>query len=291
MNKLKNDVENLIEKRIKANEFELKHARITPFNEDYPFSSYGIYFFCGKMGSGKTHNVLQHILIMERMFKSPYYDKIIYSSTSGKLDKTVAALKQDVESEIDFVNDKQLMSYLQKYIKRKEKYYAMVKFVLEKKMNDGLKKIIDKHKFYDIHKGEKEINLSKLFTYMISKIHEYGFKTYPSMTLLILDDYAGHPLLKSVDSPLNLLLTKTRHYNLTAVVMVQSWRFIHLNFKRLATDIIIFKGFSEKDFQLMIEQTPNSVDWEELWEQYKNLPSNHSFMTLHINANKITFTE
>jgi hypothetical protein len=291
MEKLQTDVDNLIEKRIKSNEFELKHARIMPFKEDYPFFSNGIYFFAGKMGSGKTHNVIKHLLLTERMFSRPYYDLIIYSSTSGKLDKTVEALKQDVNSEITFVSDKDLMGFLKKHIKQKEKFYAMCKFILYEKPNEIINKIVAKHKFYDIQKGEKTIHLSKLFSYMISKISDYGFKTYPSMTLLILDDFAGHPLLKSVDSPLNLLLTKTRHYNLTAILMVQSWRFIHLNFKRLCTDIVIFKGFSELDFRTMIEQTPNSVDWKELWDQYKNLPSEHSYMTLHINAGKITFDE
>jgi hypothetical protein len=139
----------LIDKRLKANEFELKHGNIQPFHPDYLFSTNGIYFLCGKMGTGKSFNVLKHILITERMFKQPYYDLIIFSATSGKLDNTVASLKQDVSTNIEFVCDKQLMPYLYKHMKDKSKYYAMVKFIINEEPNEEMLKIIQKHKMFD----------------------------------------------------------------------------------------------------------------------------------------------
>jgi hypothetical protein len=64
------------------------------------------------------------------MFKHPYYDFIIFSAISGKHDKTVASLKQDVTTNVEFVNDKQLMPYLTKHLKWKSKFYTMVKFII-----------------------------------------------------------------------------------------------------------------------------------------------------------------
>ena len=104
-----------------------------------------------------------------------------------------------------------------------------------------------------------------------------------------MDDFAGHPLLKDVNSPLAKLLTKTRHYHLTAILAVQSWRFVNLNFKRLCSDIVIWRGFSMEDFKHMIEQTQSNVDWKTLWEKYKELPSNHSNLQLNIAADTMSF--
>jgi hypothetical protein len=119
--KASNEVEKLIDKRLKANEFELKHPKIQLFHPDYLFSTNDIYFLCGKMDTCKSFNVVKHILITERMFKQTYYDLIIFSATSGKLDNTVASLKQDVSTNIEFVSDKQLMPYLNKHLKDKSK--------------------------------------------------------------------------------------------------------------------------------------------------------------------------
>jgi len=107
--------------------------------------------------------------------------------------------------------------------------------------------------------------------------------------LLIMDDFAGHPLLSKVESPLARMLTKTRHYNITAILAVQTWRFVNLNFERLCTDIVIWKGFSEEDFKNMITQTPNDRNWRELWTEYSSLPSPHSHLRLHINASTLSF--
>jgi hypothetical protein len=74
-------------------------------------------FFCGKMGTGKSYSIMKHILLMERLFKTPYYDLIIYTSTSNSMDKTVESLKQDVQTDILHVPDTDLMKFLQKYIK------------------------------------------------------------------------------------------------------------------------------------------------------------------------------
>jgi hypothetical protein len=143
------------------------------------------------------------------MFKQPYYDTIIFSATTWKLDNTVSSVKQDVSSNIEFVKDAAFVSNLTKHLKNKAKYYVMVKFILNEEPNEEILKIIQKRNMYNQMtpsvtkhgRPKHELDLRRVFTYIIDKFAKYNFKTYPSFRLLILDDFAGHPLLKAIDSP------------------------------------------------------------------------------------------
>ena len=48
------NVDNILDTQAKANRTDLNNALIIPFSVDYPFSTNGVYFYVGKMGSGKT---------------------------------------------------------------------------------------------------------------------------------------------------------------------------------------------------------------------------------------------
>ena len=284
-------VNNTLAKQISKNKKDIDYASIKPFSEEYPFSTNGIYLFCGKMGSGKTYTILKHLLVMDKLYGEPYYDQIIFSSTSGTLDKTVEAIKDVIQTPIEYVKDFQLMDYLQKRIKEKMKFYGLVKFINTdgQVLTDEMTHIIEKHKLKKMVAGRWIVDMKRVAMYLIDKMDQWGFKGYPVYDCIVLDDFAGHPLLKKPDSPLNRMLTKTRHYHITAILGIQTWRFVHLNFKRLCTDILIWKGFSMEDFEAMIKQTPNQVNWKELWEQYSQLQNPHDFLALHITAGKIDF--
>lgn len=71
-----------------------------PFNNDYPFCANCVYFFCGKMGSGKTYGVIRNIMITDRLSKEPYYDQIIVSATSGSMDSTANTFMKNFKSKI-----------------------------------------------------------------------------------------------------------------------------------------------------------------------------------------------
>ena len=285
------EVNHTLADQIKKNKNDIDHASIQPFSDDYPFSSNGIYLFCGKMGSGKTYTILKHLLVMDKLFGKPYYDQIIFSSTSGTLDKTVEAVKDSIETPIEYVKDYDLMDYLQKRIREKMKFYGIVKYIETngEKETDEMKDIIEKHHLVKWYKGEWVVDMKKVAMYLIDKLDKWGFQGYPVYDIIVLDDFAGHPLLKKPDSPLNRMLTKTRHYHITAILGIQTWRFVHLNFKRLCTDILIWKGFSMEDFESMIKQTPNQHNWKELWQQYSAFQDPHDYMALHITAGKIEF--
>lgn len=86
-------------------------------------------------------------MITERLFKHPYYQKIIFCSSSGKMDKTAETLNKQIQSRIDYVKERELMSYLKRHLRRKIKYYAIVKYVLSrmKETNDEMRRLIEKH--------------------------------------------------------------------------------------------------------------------------------------------------
>ncbi len=290
---MKKAVDDVIAKELRKNSRSLSAATIRPISDDWQFSTNGVYFLCGKMGSGKTYTIIRHILMTERLsHQSGFcYDLIVFTSTSGSMDKTVCALGSKIKTPVMYVKDDQLVSFLTKHIKNKMKYYALMEYVHEGKDSDELKRIVEKYSMYRLYKGKRVYDDKKIAMYLMRCIERYGFKQIPSNTLLVMDDFAGHPLLKDVNSPLARMLTKTRHYHLTAILAVQTWRFVNLNFKRLCTDIVIWKGYSEEDFKNMIRQTPNDKNWKELWQQYKSLTDAHSNMALHITSGNVLFNE
>lgn len=274
-------VEQLIKTTLQKNQRDIEMALIRPLSPDYPFSSNGIYFLIGKMGAGKSYFIWRHIMITERLFKQPYYSKIIFCSTSGKLDKTAEVLSKNVKTEITHIKEDELMDYLTRHLRRKLKYYAMVKHVLSrmKEANEEMLRLISKHSLEDI---EDRI------VYIANKLMQYQTSSYPYNTLLIMDDAAASPLLKNGNSELCRLLTKTRHYNLTCIIAVQTLRFVHLNVKRLATDIIMYSGFSREDFTSMLKQTPNNLD-DSVVDEYLQHTDIHDRFVLNITANKHYF--
>ena len=274
-------VEKTIKETLLKNQRDIKMALIKPLSPEYPFSSNGIYFLIGKMGAGKSFFIWRHIMITEKLFKKPYYSKIIFCSTSGKLDKTAEVLSKNVKTNIEYIKEDDLMDYLKRHLRRKLKYYALVKHVLSrmKEVNEEMARLINKHSLDEI---EDRI------VYIANKLVKYQTASYPYNTLLILDDAAASPLLKNGNSELCRLLTKTRHYNLTCIIAVQTLRFVHLNVKRLATDIIMYSGFSRDDFESMLKQTPNNLP-SSIVDEYLQHTDIHDRFILNITANQHHF--
>lgn len=275
-------VENILKQALQKNKKELESALIRPLSDEWPFSTNGVYFFVGKMGSGKSYSIWKHILVCENLFDHPVYTEIIYCSTSGKMDKTAEAFSKKVKTPIKYVDADNLMSMINKHLKRKNKFYSMARFVLSrmKQADDEVKRLIIKHNMTDI---------LKVVQYTASKMAQYGFNDYPFNTLLVLDDFAGNVLLMRQTSPLVQMMTKTRHYNITVIIVAQTIRFIPLNVKRLCTDMIVFSKFSDEDFKAMLEQTPNNLNVKQTLSEYKTLTGNHDHFILNITADRHWF--
>ena len=174
------------------------------------------------------------------------------------------------------------MSVLQKHLKRKIKYYALVKHILSKmkETSDEMRRLIEKHHLTD---------LQDKIIYIASKLCKYGTASYPFNTLIILDDCAGSDLLKNGNSEFIKLLTKTRHYNITCIMAFQTIRFVHINAKRMATDIICYSGYSEEDFTSLLQQTNNNLNTKATVQEYLQHREPHDKFIMNITANKYYF--
>lgn len=303
-------VDRIIDQVITKNKKELDMASIKPLTPDYPFSSNGLYIFIGKMGSGKSYAIIKHMLMSENMFEQPYYSTIVYCSTSGALDKTVASFMDLFKTPVVNIKDTELMEWLQRHIKRKIKFYSFMKYLNSKckKIDETLQHSIDKHNLkklvpvpeapkgltrqtpifiendtrYDPKPNVEIPNKKKICKYIARKLIKYNAKQYPQNILLVLDDFAGNALIRRPDSPLCKLLTKTRHYNITAIFAVQTPKFILKNLKRMATDVKIWKGLSEEDFYALMKELTHTFDTDEMWGIYHALKDNHSCLTLNL---------
>lgn len=276
------NVEREIQKAMRKNQKDIEMALIKPLSPDYPFSTNGIYFLIGKPGAGKSYWIWSHIMITEKLFKKPYYNKIIFCSTSGKMDKTAEALHKSIKTPIQYVKEDELMPILRKHLKRKVKYYALVKHVLSKMKdtNEEMERLIEKHSLQDI---------DDRIVYIANKLVQYNTSSYPYNTLIILDDCAGSDLFKNGNSEFIRLLTKTRHYNITCIMAFQTIRFVHINAKRMATDIICYSGYSEEDITSLLQQTNNNLNTKDAVHQYLQHREPHDKLVLNITADKYYF--
>ena len=129
VNRIIDNVDSIMSKQIKRNQDIINNSKIEPLTDDYQYATNGVYFLCAKMGGGKTYFIMKHIMITERLFNQPYYDTIVFTSTSGTLDKTVSSMESQIQTPINYVSDVELMPYIEKHLKNKMKFYAVMEFI------------------------------------------------------------------------------------------------------------------------------------------------------------------
>jgi hypothetical protein len=277
-----NQIDKLFEKETKKHSEELEHAQIKPIHPQFPFAQNGICAMIAMMGSGKSYNYTKFVAKQEVLFDDPFYELVCICSTSAKFDKTVETFKPLItKSKLVVIADSDLLEFLNLYMKRMQKYNAMVKFV-----NDGLKdppeeiqEMIEKHR---LHKKEK------LVEYISKKFTKYGWKSHPHRMLLILDDFASHPLLRSKESEMCRLLKKLRHFYINVIICVQTCKSIPKDIKRLVSDVVLFPGLSRDDFYELIDEGPfGHFDKKPLFEEYRKLENPHDMFKIHVAAKKV----
>ena len=286
------EVNDTISKTVKKNKEELDMALIKPLKPNYQFSSNGLYLYIGKMGSGKTLEIIKHILITDKISGSDdkskdcntYYNLIVFCSTSQGLDKTVQTFLPKIKTPVAFVPDTSILGFLKRHIRRKKKYYAIVSFINSelKKTNEEMKRIFAKHGLQ---------NRGKKLKYIAQKLLKYNCTNYPLNLLLVLDDFANHPLMRKPDSELVRIITKGRHYNITSILAVQTTKFVVKNCKRMCSDVVLWKGLSEDDWIDLMRELPHSFDSKQLWEEYHNLQNPHDHLEMHVYANSYKFVK
>ena len=283
-------IDELFEKIQTKNKFDLENAMIKPVHEKYPLAQNGIVGLIAPPGSGKSFTYLKLAAQQEQLFNEPFFELIVICSTSNKFDKTVEAYKDVIQkSKLVALKDSDLLSWLNKYMRRILKYNAMMKFIQSdfKEENEEMTRILNKHRFKQNGK-QTEKQKYEMIKYIANKLSKYGWRTFPHRCLLILDDFASHPLVRSKETEMSRLLKKLRHFNINVMICVQTSKSISKDIKRICTDFILFPGLSETDFiDLMKESMAGKFDRKELWNQYHALTNQHDSFRIHIYANKV----
>ena len=288
-------VDELFNKIKEQHKEELGYAELKPIDDKFPFAQNGICAMIAPVGSGKSYNYLKIMAKQENMFNEPFFELIVICSTSAKFDKTVITFKEAIKkSKIVPVKDSDLLEYLNEYMNRIFIYNTIMRFVNDglkwNKMDEEMKDLIIKHT--GIHRFNSEKSITKAIQWITNTLKEFGWKTYPHRCLLVLDDYASHPLLRSKETELSRLLKKLRHFNINVIICVQTVKSIPKDLKRGLSDLIIFPGISQEDFlDLMKEVNTNFIDNKTLWESYRKILNQHSTMTLHLNAKRVIVSE
>lgn len=283
-------IDELFEKIQSKNKVELENAMIKPVHEKYPLAQNGIVGLIAPPGSGKSFTYLKLAAQQEQLFNEPFFELIVICSTSNKFDKTVEAYKDVIKkSKIVALKDSDLLAWLNKYMRRILKYNAIMKYIQSdfKDENEEMTRILNKHRFKQNGK-QTEKQKYEMVKYIANKLSKYGWKTFPHRCLLILDDFASHPLVRSKETEMSRLLKKLRHFNINVMICVQTSKSISKDIKRICTDFILFPGLSETDFaDLMKESMAGKFDRKELWNQYHALTNQHDSFRIHIYANKV----
>jgi hypothetical protein len=255
----------------------------------------------------------------DRIAKGRYYSLIAYCSTSGHLDQTVqtnldAAI---IKTPLVQVKDDKLLAFLARHLKRKKKYYSMIKYLKKNMITETLQHSVDKHnlKFWkydnkkkipsevhDLLSGpysndvrgaymKEVVNKPKLTSWILNKIKQYGVKKTVLPLLVVLDDFAGHKLIERKETPLAKIMTMCRHYSCTFIIAVQTPKYVIKNIRRQATDVVIWLGLNQEDFFELFKEIAYSYGVDALWAQYKELKTQTSHLILNIKAHQFRFVE
>lgn len=282
-----NDIDKSISQYLKQNKDSLQAAKITPIHEQYPYAQNGIMVMIATMGSGKSFNYMRNMALQEQLSHDPYFETIAICSPSTGFDKTIQSLKGLIsKSKLVHINDNDLLGWLHKYIKRVRKYDAFNELILNQHMTQEMKRLIDKH-----IRSTKNKSLH-IIQYVANKLSQYNWKLIPHRGMLILDDFASHPLLRSKETDLSRILLTLRHLLLNVCICVQTAKAIPKSIKRVVNDFALFPGISKDDFyQLVDESRLSSLGTaDQLWQQYHTIKDPQTMIVYHITANKICIT-
>jgi hypothetical protein len=102
----------------------LEAGKVAPIHPYYPYSNVGLMLFVGKMGSGKTNDVLKHLMMTDSLGPngSPFYSKIVYSGSVSEDDETYTTFKKALKTPIIQVPPNKLMEFLNEHLRVKKKY-------------------------------------------------------------------------------------------------------------------------------------------------------------------------
>uniref|UniRef100_UPI0034E9771E hypothetical protein n=1 Tax=Klebsiella pneumoniae TaxID=573 RepID=UPI0034E9771E len=73
------------------------------------------------------------------------------------------------------------------------------------------------------------------------------------------------------------------------IMAIQTLRFVHINAKRMATDIICYSGYSEEDFTSLLQQTNNNLNIKKTVKEYLQHRDIHDKFVMNLIAGRYYF--
>lgn len=284
------EIDKLMEKNSRLNKFILDNAKIEPIHEKYMWSSNGIYIDIAVPGSGKSYLKMKMLMQQENLSELPYYELAVYCSTSNGFDETVLTHKDSIKkTKLVFVKDTELLDWLNRYLRRMLKYNSIMKYLMSnnKEITEEMERVFVKHGLKP--NSQKPKDKGNILRFISKKLINYNWSTYPHRCFLVLDDFASHPLVRSKESEMSRLLKKLRHFNITVAIIVQTAVSIPREIKRMATDLVLFKGINEEDFKELFKVIPSTWNAKKIWEKYRTFKNQKDKLILHLSAGKIVF--
>ena len=267
----------------------LENAKIKPIHPKFLFAQNGICAFIAGMGAGKTYRCLKLVARSEVLFNQPFFETVVFCSTSGEFDVTSNTFKEAIKyTDIINVKDENLMEFLDEYINKVKMYNTLMNFV-KSGLKDKNESILQLFKENGLLNRRGEVDILRMITFISNKLTEIGWKTHPHRLLLVLEDFASHPLLKRKEDPLSRFLKKLRHFHINVIICVQTTKSIPLDLKRNLSDCIVFPGISEEDFKELVRQSTIGKlgNQDELWNQYSKIKVAQTMIIYHVVGNKV----
>ncbi len=287
-------INKVFDKLAKENEEELSQAYITPIDPEYQFSENGIWALIAPMGAGKTRLYLNLITGQQYLSGGPFFEEAVICSTSGKFDVTLKTFVAKItKTKLTMIKDEDLLSWIDDYLEKESRYDAMMSFIDSEfqKPNEEMTDLIVQNRLYSKYNprtGAIVLDHEKCIQFLARELGKIGWNSYPHRVLLVLDDFASHPLLKSKEFPLPRTLKKLRHYKVTVVICVQTTMSLVRDIKRICSDYVLFPGIGEEDFNNFIkDSTASKFGRKALWAKYQTIKNDHDLMCIYVKAGKV----
>lgn len=238
----------------------------------YPVDNF-VYYIVASRGSGKTTLVINALL---KLYLNQF-NRIYWISPTAKLDVKTQILK---ESEI-LTPNKSLIRLMNKLQRQRSKEILSDPNEME---------------IIDINEVERRMTdndfIEELTPELMSDIVEqqrfitenYG-KQYADRILMILDDSIDSKIINS--KAFKDLILRGRHYNISNIIISQSYRLLPKYIRTNANFISLFETGNRKEMEILYEENHNSLDrktWEEIYKMCVNEP--YGFLSINYNNPK-----
>ncbi len=244
-----NQIDRLISSAININKEQVEQELIRPIYKGIPIYYNSLNIYCGNQGSGKTYSCCSDIVKIT--FVAEDFHMLIYISKSGTPhDPTFESIKKLITIPIMYCSEDTAVDTVRNILQQKTLYHQI-----------------------KINHFENDIEDSQIEE-IKEALHIDNFDQPSLNTLIMFEDAANSPLLKSPSSYFSNLLTRLRHSDVRATVfiLVQNWKTLNTTIKSQTNSIFIYKGFSKQQLHYILQQLPIGDEFDDLWGAYIGLP-------------------